>query len=187
MQKRTAISSLLLMISVNAFCQIWSDAPRELPEDLKTETILFLKFDSVEISPNAISGYRKKWSYHNDHVEEANKKLRKLASQYPYKYKIVSMTDTSAYRSYGAKYVLWLNSFDIFTSFGSYKRSSLHYSNGQYSGGDAPQVELGIYDLTSRKQYFITDKISSAQTYHYERFLPKFYKQVEKQFGESGK
>jgi hypothetical protein len=174
MKKLSCVLTLILTVPLHCSAQIWADSPKILPSDLPTQMIIFLKFDSVEISKNSLDSYRKKWSYHNAHITEANKKLREIAAMYPYKYKIVSMTDTAAYRTHGAKYVLWLNSFDVFTGFNSYRRD--------WRTGDAPSVEFGIYDLTSKNQYLIGINVSSADTYRYNRFMPRFYRRVEEQF-----
>ena len=91
---------------------------RTLPADLKDEIILFLKFDSVDVPLKRPKGYAKtkfiKYTNHNKMVPELNKELRQIAAKYPFRYKIISMMDKN-YAGHGAKYLLWMNTFDAFT------------------------------------------------------------------------
>src|SRR6187402_3501889 len=109
-----SLSITLVFVIMQASAQIRTDAPHKLPDDLQTETLLFLKFDSVTIAtprPDGMSKeYYKKWTDHNAMVSKHNARLREFASKYPYKYKIISMTDKENHRSQGAKYMFWMNS-----------------------------------------------------------------------------
>ncbi|MBT1705894.1 hypothetical protein [Chryseosolibacter indicus] len=173
---------LFILINLRTNAQIWGDSPRDLPQDLRTETILFLKFDSVDHPTLRPAGMDKKyferWQYHNQNLTRHNAVLRKLAAKYPFKYKIVSMFDTARYRTYGAKYMLWLNTFDAMTKGGL--QASLH---GAYRTMDhSPTTELGILDLTCDKQYLLSKSMSIVRSYFYQDSFRKLFYQLEKQF-----
>jgi hypothetical protein len=178
----------------SSYAQVWGDSPKKLPDDLPTATILFLKFDSVslpETRPKSSSRtYYDKWQKHNASIPTYNTQLRAYASKYPYNYKIVSMTDTAKYRSYGAKYLFWFNPFDMFTIGGNsltYNKTKVYNSASGYTQTFyyAEKVELGIIDLTSDKTYLIDKAVKPDLIYKYDKLLPKFFDMVNKQFGTS--
>jgi hypothetical protein len=157
-------------------------ASKILPEDLKTETMLFLKFDSMGMPEKRPKGMTKAyytgWKAHDAHVQKANTTLMDYLKKYPYKYKILSVNRLNEYKKQGAKYIFYLNSFDAFTLGASYRRDK---------EGFAPSATLGIIDLTSNENetgYFIAN-ISSAQGYDYKLMMTKLFKVLDKQFGTS--
>jgi hypothetical protein len=181
MKTFTVIFSCLLFSMPQCSAQIWGDSPRKLPQDLRTQTILFLRFDSVEHPQTRPAGmdkrYFERWQYHNEHLQEHNETLKKYAAKYPFKYKIVSMSDT-AYRAHGAKYLFWLNTFDTMSKDGI--GTSLH---GEYISSDhTPRTELGIIDLTSDKQYLISTGVSITRSYFYQDMFKKLFVQLKDQF-----
>lgn len=187
-------SIILIAMTSISVAQIRGDAPKKLPDDLSTETILFLKFDSVNI-PTArpddmTKEYYKKWSEHNKNVPKYNAQLREYASKYPFAYKIVSMTDKDNYRSHGAKYMFWLNSFDAFTTSGSHAEGILgHIDDGgsAYCASSVPNTELGVLDLTSDKTYLVDKRISVSLTYRYDKMISQLLKVMGSQFGTARK
>ena len=158
---------------------------RDLPEDLKTETLLFLKFDSIDVPAKRPKGYDKvqfiQYHNHNEKVPKLNKELRESAAKYPYKYKIISMTDTAKYKSYGAKYLFWMNSFDAFTEGRTYGPSG-HFEGGTYVSNGGEGTALGIADLTSNKKYLISWTIGMSRTYMYREMIGMLNNKIRKQF-----
>lgn len=187
------LSIILIVMTSISVAQIRSDSPKKLPDDLSTETILFLKFDSVNIltpRPDAMSKEDyKKWTDHNKNVPKYNAQLREYASKYPFAYKIVSMTDKDNYRSHGAKYMFWVNSFDAFTSRGSHAEGILGHidDSGTYCASSVPNTEIGILDLTSDKTYLVDKRISVSMTYRYDKMVPQLLRMIGSQFGTTSK
>ncbi|HEY3402526.1 MAG TPA: hypothetical protein VGK59_04005 [Ohtaekwangia sp.] len=185
-----SLSVILAFITFQSFAQVSAGAPHKLPDDLQTETILFLKYDSVTITtprPDGMSKtYYQKWTDHNAMVPRHNARLREIAAKYPYKYKIVSMTDKENYRSHGAKYMLWLNTFDAFTIGNSLESQSSVIgesgNNGVHCAAGIPDTQLGIMDLSSDKTYLVDKRISTSYTYRYDKMIPELLKMIEKQF-----
>jgi len=166
--------------------QVWGDAPQKLPDDLSTETVLFLKFDSVDVPAERPRGmdkhYYAKLTNHNDMVIKANRELYEYAVKYPFKYEIVSMSDIKSYRAYGAKYLFYMNGFDAFTTIGfSYTYTRQSPGNMMYIKYDT-SGELGFVDLTADKSYRI-DTIYANQVYQYKDMFAKLFYAIKKQFG----
>jgi hypothetical protein len=192
MKKKLLLLVVVLGCWIKLPAQVWGDTPVRLPDDLPTETILFLKFDSVSlpaVRPESMGRtYYDKWKKHNESIPERNAQLRSLASKYPFNYKIVSMTDTAHYRSYGAKYVFWFNPFDMFTIGGS---SLTHRTVTGRSGGvpyTASYINkeiLGLMDLTSDKTFLVDRAVKPQLIYEYDILLPKLFKLINKQFGKN--
>lgn len=99
----------LLTFPVLCFTQepIFKD---ELPKDLDTEKIIFLKHEEIKIKPlesGAASRYlHLRQSNHNKVIEESNEKLNVAALQYPFKYAISSLSSYEPLLKAGYKYVL---------------------------------------------------------------------------------
>jgi hypothetical protein len=155
-------------------------ASKILPEDLKTETLLFLKFDSLRMpaeKPNGITQAQyRRWKANDAKVQRANANLMTYVKKYPYKYKILSMNHLQEYKKQGAKYIFYVNNFESVTVDASYRRND-----------DSPSddTRVGIIDLTSKENetsYFIT-RIPSTQIHNYKLTLTKLFKALEKQFG----
>lgn len=190
-EKKLWLFVVMLGCWINLSAQIWGDTPVRLPDDLPTETILFLKFDSVSlpaVRPESMGRtYYNKWQKHNESVPEHNAKLRSLASKYPFNYKIVSMTDTAHYRSHGAKYVFWFNPFDMFTIGGSsltYQTVKVRSGGVNHSLSYVNMEMLGIMELTSDKTYLVDKTVKPHLIYQYDVLLPKLFKLINKQFGK---
>lgn len=174
--------------------RITASSIRKLPEDLKTETILFLKFDSIDLPDKRPKDYDKalyiKRKHHNKSVPKLNKELYKSAKKYPFPYKIVSMTDRtnfSARNLHNAKYLFYMNSFDAFHDGVIYYRvSTQNYSYVTTANSPSAEIMLGIVDLQSRKTYLISRNIGISQTYKYGNMIFRLRERIRKQFEVEG-
>lgn len=152
---------------------------KELPVDLKTETILFLKFDSVALPANKPRGVEKSnyvtWQKFNEMVPSLNKQLRESAAKYPYKYKIISMREWD-YSVQGVKYLFWMNSFKY------YRREDLLVYRRKPGYGEPGEAALGIVDLWNNKNYLISWSGSINNTLRYKELIGMLNKEIQKQF-----
>ena len=183
-----SFSIILVTMGVSLKAQVSANASKKLPDDLSTETLLFVKFDSVLITmpptDTMSKEYYEKWKEHNKNVPKYNAQLREYASKYPFSYQIISMTDTAKYRSYGAKYMFWMNSFDEFTTDKGHSSGILGDMNsGVYCASSVPNTMLGIIELTSDKTYVLDKRISVSLTYRYDKTISQLLRKVEEQFG----
>lgn len=178
--KSIAGSVFFLAVSTSFGQSIEKDSPRELPKDLATETILILKFDSLDIpdkKPANVYEKRKIIGYKNfnKQVPALNRELYAVVKKYPFKYKIGHMSGAgSNYKLQGAKYLLWMNSFDAIIW-------------GEYYGGGASDASyrgtmLGIVDLTTDKSYLLSRTIGVGQTIKYSTMIGILSSEVKKQF-----
>jgi len=183
---------LILLPAASLKGQISGDAPKKLPDDLPTETILFLKFDSVQIGdlrPETMTkDHYAKWAGYNKNVPKYNAQLYAYASKYPFSYKIISMSEKDNYRAKGAKYLLWMNGFDELIVDGSGatgKMCVLDHAEGDgaYCSSSVPNTQLGIMDLSSDRTYLINKRVSVSLTYRYDKLIPQLLKMIESQFG----
>ena len=190
MKEAKIILAAIVLLGTSAYAQeegkITKKSIRELPADLKTETILFLKFDSVELPAERPKGRAKvdyiKWKNHNEMVPRYNKELRESAKSYPYKYKIISMTDTANYKSHGAKYLFWMNSFDAFTEKVTYRSGHWHGagSNRTFTAADNGTA-LGIIDLTSGRTYLVNWTLGVSRTTMYYAMMGMLTNKIKRQ------
>ena len=168
--------------------RIKQTSSRTLPADLKDEIILFLKFDSVDVPLKRPKGYAKskfiKYTNHNKMVPDLNKELRQIAAKYPFRYKIISMMDKN-YAGHGAKYLLWMNTFDAFTD-GVVYSSGTHRegfgANAIYSSNGEEGPALGIVDLKTKKKYLISWRLGMSRTYMYREMIGMLNNTIKKQF-----
>lgn len=168
--------------------EISEDALKKLPADLNTETLLVLKFDSVNLPAKRPKDQSKeeylKWKNHNAMVPRLNRELREAIKDYPFKYKIVPMSKYEYLSHNDAKYLLWINSFDAFTEGEIYSRSvnwSGHGANRTavyYGSGTL----FGIIDLNTDNSYLITKNVAVSQTLNYPRLIQWLMKDVKRQF-----
>lgn len=178
-------ATCILFISLNTHAQ--SDTSGNLPLDLPTETLLFLKFDSLELPSERPAGmskdYFKKWSEHNKQVPKHNAKLRTALGRYPYPYSIVSMKDARNYASQGFRYMLWLNTFESVQQ-NSHASDIIGLSDaGNFCSSSVPNTQLLIIDMTSDKKYVVDKKFSAGFTYRYDKIMEPLLKMIQKEFG----
>lgn len=159
--------------------QITAESSRDLPKDLANELILFLKFDSVEEDETLEPILIRQRHGHNDRVPVLNKELRTSAKRYPFKYKIVSMTDPRNYDArnfHGAKYLFYMNSF-----------TALHDKIMWSTNPDGPlnafvdESRLGIINLQTRETYLLRANIAMGHTYKYSNMIDILNAHIKKQ------
>lgn len=108
--------SLLLIFPLFLSAQEFTLA-EGLPNDLKTEKVIFLAHQAIEVTFNPEKGKAEEYLHlrqinHNEVIEEANNELEKFAQRYPFEYAISNQSDYKELVLKGHKYVLESEVYD---------------------------------------------------------------------------
>ena len=147
----------------------------DLPDDLNTSKVIFLRYDSTEINGTTekAKNLQKK---HNKQVQDANKEWAKAAKNYPFEYIIASRKDISDLKAKGYKYVLDSPLF-------KYMMQGIRQDESSSSTITVFEYQLYFWDSAKTTGYLVTDEFHENHLYFPSYIMNSLVlKKVKKKF-----
>lgn len=143
-----------------------------LPDDLKTEKVIFLAHQAIEVTFNPENGKAEEYLHlrqinHNEVIEEANEELEKYAKRYPFGYIISNNSEYKELVLNGYKYVIESKVYDY------------DHLNRHPEEDELIVFEYFLIDLYNGKAYKVFE-LDEMKVYDAKLFIRKFSKVLKK-------
>ena len=154
----------------------------ELPKDLNTSKVIFLRYDSVTVDAKDKTAkyYQQK---HNRNVPAANKELAEAAKKYPFEYTIASRKNLDNLKSKGYKYVMDSEAFQNMSVGFRQDYNIISYGETRTKTAVSYHYKLYFKDMEKNVAYIISEKLTENQLYFPKYVMNKFViSKVKKQY-----
>ncbi len=142
-----------------------------LPDDLNKEKIIFLKFDSIQVTDDLRNGQQRDFNKRNKFATKSNAILIEEAKKYPFACILATRSEVKVLAKQGYRYVL---ENDMMNGFNS--------GNDMYISSSTKYIApFYILDLSNGDKYTLFT-ISQSYAYRYDYNMGKFLKKVSKKY-----